>query len=42
VAEIKQDEKLKGWKDKHMWKGENHGRKPSHVDGALPPVPLGQ
>jgi magnesium transporter len=42
VANMKQDEKVKEWKDKHMWKGEKHHRHPSHVDGALPPIPVGQ
>ena len=39
VAGIKQEEKLKGWKDKHGLKVEKHGMM---VDGALPPVPVGQ
>ena len=39
VAGIKQEEKLKGWKDKHGLKAEKHRMM---VDGALPPVPVGQ
>ena len=38
VAGIKQEEKLKGWKDKH----DSNVKKPMMVDGALPPVPVGQ
>ena len=42
VTDVKQDEKVKAWKDKHVWKAEKQGRQPTHVDGALPPVPIGQ
>lgn len=41
-ADSTQEEKAKNWKAKHMGKGEKQSRQPSHVDGALPPIPVGQ
>ena len=41
VADIKEQEKVKHWQDKHLGNnsGEQQSRRPSHVDGALPPIP---